>query len=90
MNKKPVVKVDRMHILDGEGPTKAFCDLLILDTFLVKGLRVVNGPENLFVSMPQERSKDGNWYDTFFPLSKQMRKGLSELILSEYAQIVEA
>lgn len=90
MNKKPVVKVDRVHLLDGEGPTLAFCDLLILDTFLIKGLRVVKGSDNNFVSMPQERGRDGNWYDTFFPISGQMRKGLSELILEEYSQVANA
>ncbi len=84
MNSKPVVKVERMHFLDGDGSTKAFCDLLILDTFLVKGLRVVQGKEDLFLSMPREQGRDGKWYETFFPVSKEMRKGLQELVLESY------
>lgn len=86
MNTKPVVKVERIHPLNGEGATKAFCDLLILDTFLVKGLRVVQGSEGLFVSMPREQGKDGKWYDTFFPVSKEMRKGLQELVLESFEE----
>ena len=81
---KPVVKVERIHPLDGESATKAFCDLLILDTFLVKGLRVVQGEKGLFLSMPREQGRDGKWYDTFFPTSKEMRKGLEELVLESY------
>ena len=84
MNTKPVVKVERMHLLDGEGPTKAFCDLLILDTFCIKGLIVIQGKEGLFVGMPSDQAKDGKWYETFYPVAKEMRKGLQELVLGHY------
>ncbi|MFQ5952104.1 MAG: septation protein SpoVG family protein [Candidatus Omnitrophota bacterium] len=84
MEKKPIVKVERIHPLEGDGPVKAFCDLLILDSFLVKGLKVVEGKNGLFVSMPREQGKDGKWYDTFHPTSKEMRKGLEELVLEGY------
>lgn len=84
MENKSVIKIDRMHRLDGDGPTKAFCDLLILDTFVVKGLKVVQGKNGLFVGMPQEQGRDDKWYETFHPISKEMRKGLQELILESY------
>lgn len=84
MNTKPVVKVERIHCLEGDGPTKAFCDLLILDSFLVKGFRIVQGKEGLFVSMPREQGRDEKWYETFYPVSNEMRKGLQELILDSY------
>lgn len=85
MSNKPVIKVERMHFLDGESPTKAFCDLLILDTFIVKGFRVVQGQKGLFVGMPQQQGRDDKWYDTFHPITKEMREGLGELILESYA-----
>ena len=81
---KPVVKVERIRKLDGEGPTKAFCDLMILETFLVKGLRVVEGKEGLFLSMPRQQGKDGKWYDTVCPMSKEIRKGLEKMVIDEY------
>ena len=81
---KAAVKVERIHPLEGTGPTKAFCDLNILDTFIVKGLRIVEGKEGLFVSMPREQGRDGKWYDTFFPSSMELRKGLQELVLDHY------
>ena len=84
MNNKPVVKIERIHLLDGDGPTKAFCDLTILDTFLVKGLRVVEGKEGLFLGLPCEQGRDGKWYSTFYTLSKEMHKGLQELVLEAY------
>ncbi len=84
MTDKAFLKVDRIHKLEGEGSTKAFCNLIIMDTFIVKGLRVVAGKEGLFVSMPREQGRDEKWYDTFYPLTKEMRKGLQELVLEEY------
>ena len=81
---KPVIKVEKIHKVEGDGPTKAFVDLLILDTFMVKGLRIVQGKDGLFVGMPREQGRDGKWYDTFFPVSKEMRKGLQELIIESY------
>jgi len=80
----PVVRVEHMHLVNGTGVTKAFCDLVILDTFVVKGLRIVNGKHGLFLSMPTQKSKDGKWYETFYPTSKEMRKGLQSLVLEAY------
>ncbi|MDP8299836.1 MAG: SpoVG family protein [Candidatus Tantalella remota] len=84
MENKPVVKVERIHRLEGDGALKAFCDLLILDTFLVKGLRVVQGKDGLFLGMPQEKGRDDKWYETFYPVSREMRTGLQELVLESY------
>jgi stage V sporulation protein G len=81
---RPAVKVERIHRLEGDGPTKAFCDLMVLDTFLIKGLRVVKGKEGLFLSMPRQQGKDGKWYDTVSPVSKEIRKGLENMVLDEY------
>lgn len=86
MDVKKSVFVERMHLLNGSGPTKAFCTLKLMDTFIIKGLRVVEGKEGLFVSMPQEVSKDGKWYDTFLPLDGEVRKALQKMVLAEYKE----
>jgi len=86
MEKKSMIKIDRIHNLDGSGPTKAFCDLIIMDTFIVKGFRIVEGKEGLFVSMPREQGRDGKWYDTFYPAAKEQRKALNDLILDKYSE----
>ena len=81
---KPVgLSVKRINRFEGGGNLRAFCDLEI-GPFLVKGLRVVEGKNGLFVSMPQQQGKDGNWYDTVFPLTKEMREQVSQLVLGAY------
>jgi len=77
------LKVVRMHRFDGDSKLKAFVDVAIGD-FMVKGLRVVQGKEDLFLAMPQEKSKDGKWYNTFSPLTKEAKQELCDVVLAAY------
>jgi len=79
------VQVVRLYRLEGESKIKAFADVSI-GNFIIKGLKVLEGKNGLFLSMPQEKAKDGKWYDTVFPVTKEARKSLSELVLEAYQQ----
>jgi stage V sporulation protein G len=78
------LEVSRLHKLDGTGSTKAFCDLSVLDSFVIKGLRVVEGEKGLFVSMPREEGKDGKWYNTIIPLKREIKDEIEKLVLEAY------
>ncbi|MFC1590649.1 septation protein SpoVG family protein [Candidatus Omnitrophota bacterium] len=78
------IEVVRLNKLDGDGKTKAFCDISLSDTFIVKGLRIVEGKNGIFVSMPREPGKDGKWYMTFIPLKKEIREELDRIVLEAY------
>ena len=78
------LEVSKVYKLDGSGATKAFCDLSVLDTFIIKGLRVVDGKEGLFVSMPREQGRDGKWYNTVIPRSKEVKEEIEKLVLEAY------
>lgn len=77
------LKVVRLHRFEGDTKLKAFCDISIGD-FLVKGLKVVEGSKGLFISMPQEKSKDGKYYPSFSPLTEEAKHELSETVLAAY------
>ena len=79
------LKVVRLHRFDGESKTKAFVDVAIGD-FIVKGVRVVKGQKGLFLAMPQEKAKDGKWYNSFFPVTKEARDCLCEVVLAAYEE----
>ena len=76
--------ITRFVLFDGEGPLKAFCDVAVRDLLLIKGVRVIEGKKGLFVSMPRQQSKDGTWYDSVVPLSKEMRMDISRLVLNTF------
>ena len=77
-------EVAQIRRLDGEGKTKAFCDISV-SGFVIKGFRVVDGKRGLFVSTPRQQGKDGKWYETVQLLDEETRTGLNELILEAYA-----
>jgi len=43
------IKIERLHPIAEPGSLRAFCDILVLDSFVVKGLRIVQGKESLFL-----------------------------------------
>lgn len=78
------LEVTRIHKLDGTGPTKAFCDISILDSLVINGLRVVEGKDGLFVSLPREEGKDGKWYNTVIPLKREVKDEIEKIVLEAY------
>ncbi len=77
-------KVTRLHKFDGTGATKAMCDIAISDQIVIKGFRIVEGKNGLFVGLPQEKGKNGKWYDCAFPLTPEVREALNKTVLSAY------
>ena len=77
-------KVARIHKLAGDGRIKAFLDLNINDELIIRGLKIVEGPNGLFVSMPQEQGKDKKWYDTIRCASPEVRLQIAQCALDHY------
>jgi len=84
MNSELNFKIGRLHRLETDGAMKAFVDIVINEALLVRGLRVIEGKNGLFVSMPKEQGKDKRWYDIIRPISKETKEEISNVILSAY------
>jgi len=78
-----LIQVDRIHRIEGDSKLKAFVDISV-GSLVIKGLRIINGANGLFVSMPRHKSKDGKWYNTVYPTNKEKHQELSELVLGLY------
>ena len=76
------MKISRMN-KGSYGKIRAFFDLDTKEGFTVKGFKIVEGINGLFVSMPSEKNKEGEYNDTIFA-SKELRKKLNELAISSY------
>ena len=79
------LKVVRLYRFNGDSKTKAFVDIAIGD-FIIKGLRILAGKKGLFLGMPQEKAKDGNWYNAFYPVTKEARQNLTDVVLAAYQE----
>ena len=85
------VKLDvRAYPLENaQGSTKAFVSVAFNDIVAIRGIRVVDGQNGLFVTMPQSKSeKDGKteYHDIAFPKSAELRKEVNRAVLAEYAK----
>jgi stage V sporulation protein G len=78
------VQVQRMYRFETDRPLQAFADIIVNDAFLIKGIKVLDGKNGLFVSMPQEQAKDKKWYDSVRCLTQEVREQITEVCLSVY------
>jgi len=57
-----MIRVAKMTKLDKKDSSlKAFANVVLDDKLLLKGVKVVEGKDGLFVAMPQQQGKDGKW-----------------------------
>lgn len=80
------IEVKRLHKLNGDGKLKGFADIAITGLLLIKGLRIIDGKNGLFVGMPGEQGKDGHWYQTVAPLSDEVKHQLNDIVIGAYQE----
>ncbi len=67
-----------------EEKLKAYVSIVLDDCFLVSDLKVIQGPNGLFISMPSKRKKNGEFKDVAHPLNRETRERRERRILEEY------
>jgi len=79
------MKIIRMNPLGNEtgGKTAAFLDIQTDDGITIKGFRLVNGSNGLFLSSPDQKGKDGKYYETV-TLPKEMKSELEKMAIDEF------
>ena len=70
--------------VEGDEKLRAFASLVLDDCFLVGDLRVVEGEDGYFVSMPSKRKRDGSFKDIAFPLNNETREAIEQRVLLAY------
>ena len=78
-----MIEVARLHKLESNGPLRAFADVVI-GQVLVKGVRIIDGKNGLFLTMPQTQGKDGKWYCTVMLLDDSLKTELQEVVIEAY------
>ena len=70
-----------------EEKLKAYVSIVLDDCFLVSDLKVIQGPNGLFISMPSKRKKNGEFKDVAHPLNRETRELMEKRILEEYEKV---
>lgn len=87
------IKVQSMRKLDTAqgGTLKAFADVVLDGVILIKGLRVVEGKQGLFVSMPQQQNKkDQKWYAIVSILDEGLFTEVRNAVMDAYEGTAQA
>ena len=74
--------------LHEDNKLRAFANITLDDAFVVRGLKVICGPDRYFVAMPNRRKKDGSFSDIAHPINSDFRRKMEEIILERYWEIV--
>lgn len=77
----------RIKKVASEGKMKAVASVTFNNAFAVHDVKVIEGPEKLFVAMPSRRTPDGEYRDIAHPINSDMRNMLESKVLAAYDAI---
>lgn len=63
---------------------KAVASITIDDEIVVHDIKVINGKDGYFLSMPSRKTSEGEFKDIVHPIKTEVREALKEKILAEY------
>src|SRR5437867_9812083 len=73
-----------------EEKLKAFVSVIFDDCFVVSDIKIIQGANGLFVSMPSKKRKNGTFRDIAHPLNNETRRRIEEKVLHRYQEMVES
>lgn len=73
------------------GVTKAMANIVLNDQLVIRGLRVKDGVNGLFVSFPLDPFFKGEDFRSIcFPLTRQLREHIENVVIEKYQKCMEA
>lgn len=84
------MKITAVHVFPvNEDRLKAYVTITIDGSFVVRDLKVIQGPGGLFVAMPSKRRKDGQFRDIAHPLNQETRSSIEDMVFAEYEKVLK-
>lgn len=80
---KSIVKIT-CKPYSGTSNTKAFVDLELDETLVIKGLTLVEGKKGLFLSFPSKEGKDKKYYNSIYSVDKEWTRLLQDACIKKY------
>lgn len=75
------IKIRKMY---EDNRLRALVSVTLDNDFAVHDIKVIEGPERLFVAMPSRREDNGVFRDIVHPITPDSRRYMEEMILDEY------
>jgi stage V sporulation protein G len=71
-----------------EEKLKAFVSIVFDHCFMVNDIKIIQGRDGLFISMPSRKKKNGEFKDVAHPLNNETRRMIEDKVLGEYQRIL--
>jgi len=78
----------RLRLKD-ETKLKAVASITIDECFVIHDIKVIEGKDGLFISMPSKKSADGSHKDIAHPIKTETREDIQNSVLDAYKKAVE-
>ncbi len=76
--------------LRDEDRLKGFANVTFDGAFVVRGMKIIEGNDGLFVSMPSRKRSNGTYQDIAHPINRETRELIEESVLKAYAEEVDS
>ena len=67
---------------------KAYATVTFDDSFVVRDMRVIEGKNGIFLSMPARRKRNGDYQDVCFPISAKLRDLMKNEVLEKFDELL--
>ena len=71
-----------------EDSVRAYVSIVFDDCFMVGEIKIIKGPNGLFVSFPAKKQRDGSDRQLAYPANTEARVLFQQVILAEYEKLV--
>ena len=79
------MKITEVRVsLRDDAKLKAFASITLENSFVIRGLKIIEGKTGTFVAMPSRKRKDGEYQDIAHPINNDARDEMERIVLAEY------
>ena len=71
-----------------EDKLKAFVSIILDDCFVVSDIKIIEGNQGLFISMPSKKRRNGTFRDIAHPLNNETRRMIEDRIIEKYREVL--
>lgn len=72
-----------------EPKLKAFVSVIFDRCFIVSDIKIIDGNNGYFLSMPSKKRRDGTFRDIAHPLNSETRNAMEEAVVKAYLQVMK-
>ena len=74
----------RIRQMDHDDRMKAVVSVTFDNSFVIHDIKIIEGPERLFIAMPSRKTPDNEYKDIAHPINIETREKIQNAILEKY------